>query len=102
MIPSTDSRRHFPRIAVEGEVSLVELATGARRTAILSDLSGGGMSFQTDTAVAIGDELQVAIEPTLKITPPLYARGVVLRCVPSRGGYLVSVATRAMDSQAAA
>ena len=99
MILPDDSRRRHPRMSIEAAVSLVELNTGARRDAVLSDLSSGGMSFQTDTAVAIGDELQVAIEPALKITPPLYARAVVLRCVPARGGYHVSVATRSMDSQ---
>jgi hypothetical protein len=98
MIVSEDSRRLLPRIGVETPVTLVEVASGARRTVLLSDLSGGGMSFHTDRAVAVGAEIEVAIVPSLAVTPPLYARGRVLRCGPDDGQFRVAVVTESMDT----
>jgi hypothetical protein len=98
MIPPEDSSRLYPRIAVETPVSVVETLTGAKRTATLADLSTGGMSFRTSSALAVGVELEVGIVPTLAITPPLYARAVVVRCVPSEGEFLVSLSTQAMGA----
>ena len=96
MIPPEDTRRLYPRIAVETPVSVVETATGAQRQATLVDLSGGGMSFHTPAALTVGVELEVGIVPALAITPPLYARALVVRCVPSQGEFLVSVSTQSM------
>ena len=98
MVVPEDARRLHPRIAVEALVSLVDIDSGARSTAVLSDLSAGGMSFYTEAPVEIGAEVEVGIVPPLAITPPLYARAQVLRCVPANGQYRVAVATHTMDS----
>ena len=98
MIPAEDTRRLYPRIAVESPVTVVESMTGAQRAATLADLSTGGLSFHTPAALAVGLELEVGILPALNITPPLYAGAVVVRCVPSQGEFLVSVSTQSMSA----
>jgi hypothetical protein len=54
--------------------------SGTRKTGIVSDLSGDGISIIIDQAVEPGTEVRVSIQPENQVTPPLDVTMEVVRC----------------------
>ncbi len=73
------------RFRVDGEAEL--------QTAVVKDLSGGGLSLMSPTSVAAESRLAVEVMPGKSITPPLSAWVKVIRCDKADDeGYLLACA----------
>lgn len=89
-------RRIFPRKQAHGHVAVHRLdhSVPARRQPVLSmslrDISLGGLSALSDTAVNRGERLSVLL-PSQGTQHAWGAYGRVLRCDPSGMGYRVAV-----------
>jgi hypothetical protein len=73
-------KRDFPRMAVNCAARFRVVGKQETGTAIVKDLSGGGLLLWTDDEVASGDLLNVEVMPGKSITPPLHAVVEVIRC----------------------
>ncbi len=73
-------KRDLPRMQLDCPARLEMLEDGATGTAIVQNLSGGGMLFTFKQALEIGRLLRVRIEPLRNVTPPMVADVRVLRC----------------------
>jgi hypothetical protein len=89
-----DEKRNFIRMCME--CSMVYIRTdGSRHEAIARDLSGSGLGFITDQALALGELLTVQVTLSHEVVAPLRAEVEVVRVQPAAaGGYAIGVSIR--------
>lgn len=73
-------KRNFYRMNLDCSAEYAINGSGSRKTGIVSDLSGDGISIIVDHAVEPGTEVWVSIQPENPVTPPLDITMQVIRC----------------------
>ncbi|MDH5572091.1 MAG: PilZ domain-containing protein [Gammaproteobacteria bacterium] len=74
-----DEKRDFIRINVESDMSLRVDGKTEMETAKVTNLSGRGMMFITDSVLKLESIVEVKINPEKAITPPLHAMVRIVR-----------------------
>lgn len=57
--------------------------SGDKKCGMMKNLSGDGVLFIAEQAIAPGTEIRIAITPENSVTPPLNVTVEVLRCDPA-------------------
>lgn len=78
-------RRNFPRMDVECPARYRVDGDNETATAIVTNISGGGMRMVTDRALAAASRISIVVVPGKAITPPLSAVVEVVSCDPIEG-----------------
>jgi c-di-GMP-binding flagellar brake protein YcgR len=92
MIGQND-QRSFYRMMVNAEcvIALDNVESQQKLQAVCRDLSATGMAVELDTAVDVGQEVNVAITSTNAQIPSLNAKGKVLRCAAEGDMWVVGI-----------
>lgn len=80
MTQDYSEKRNFYRMNLDCGAEYSINGSGNRKTGIVSDLSGDGISIIVDQAVEPGTEVRVCIQPENQVTPPLDITMQVVRC----------------------
>ncbi len=86
-----EEKRDYIRMVVDCEVSCTDPGDGQVYPGRAIDLSGKGICLTLEKSFAPGAELEVRIEPTQTLVPPLHARVEVVRVEPDLAGNLFRV-----------
>ena len=73
-------KRDFPRMTMDSPARYREDGGSAVVSALVKDLSSGGLMLQSEQSHETGSRLAVEIRPGKNITPPLHALVTVNRC----------------------
>jgi hypothetical protein len=71
MIVGRKDKRDFIRMDISSEIDFCQSGSSVNFKGLTLDLSASGLSFETETPVAVGDTLAVVVNPGVDITPPL-------------------------------
>jgi len=86
-----NEKRDFIRMKINSPVTVMH--AGSSYKAICKDLSGTGLSIQTDQALPVGDDVTISIEQDGKSHLPFNAEAKISRVQPGNsGGYLIGLA----------
>lgn len=89
----SQERRRLPRMRFDCPMTVRPVGTHADRRAHARSLSGAGLLFDMDEAIALGTRMEVFAQPPLPVTAPLWADVTVVRCeslVGSSDRYLIA------------
>jgi hypothetical protein len=87
-----DEKRDFIRMTVDCVLTLREVAGGREYAGRCVNLSSTGAMVRFDEAPALGQRLELLIEPRLALVPALNALVEVVRVLPAAdGGFEVGV-----------
>lgn len=86
-------KRDFHRMSMDSRI-LVTDGSGESFSGICKDLSGSGIQIFLDKPVNVGAELHTLLPSASDQFPPFEAIVEVLRCEPSRDGFLVGTAIK--------
>jgi len=87
-----DERRGFKRMDAECKVVFRVTGTEKLHRGISKDLSGTGVSFETDIDIEAAQAIDISIQPELNSIQPLNAIAEVIRCSAIGGGRFVIAA----------
>lgn len=73
-------KRNFQRMALDCSLEYSIAADDKTYQGKIQNLSGKGVLFQGDKAIALGVQLQITVSPVNDITPPMVADVRVTRC----------------------
>lgn len=73
-------KRDFFRMNMDCNMEYTVNGSGTRLCGHIKNLSGNGISFFAEQAIAAGTRIQVSIKPENPITPPLDLTIEVIRC----------------------
>jgi len=80
MLTDHAEKRNFFRMNLECTAEYIINGSGNKKSGVISDLSGDGISLIADQSVEPGTEVRVSITPENDVTPPLEVIMEVLRC----------------------
>jgi len=80
MATDYSEKRNFFRMNLECIADYTINGSGNRKSGVVSNLSGDGISIIADQSVTPGTEVRVSIKPENDVTPPLEVVMEVLRC----------------------
>jgi len=83
-------KRNFFRMHMDCDMEYTVNGSDNKQCGLLASLSGDGISFFVEEAVAEGTEIKVSIAPENGITPPLNATIQVLRCEADDNRYMIA------------
>lgn len=83
-------KRNFFRMNMDCDLEFTVNGAGSSQCGVLDNLSGDGISFYAEEAVADGTAIKISISPENGITPPLHATIEVLRCEAEGDRYKIS------------
>ena len=72
-------QRNFIRMEVNSKVEFKRGDSGPTYTATAIDISAIGIRFVSETAIELGEVLNVTVYPGAEITPPLHATVTIKR-----------------------
>ena len=81
-----DEKRDFIRINIDCDMSYRVAGKNEMDTAKVTNLSGRGMMFITDSELEMESIIEVKINPEKTITPPLHANVRIVRVNKQRSG----------------
>ncbi len=94
-----DNRREFLREPISTPVFVTPEGASAPLRATLRDLSGGGLSFVTDTELTAGECVKIMLPLEESEGRPLLLWATALRCDPEDGGFRVQGAWHELTTE---
>lgn len=85
-----DEKRGFRRLTLDCKMVVRDIAGGVDYEVIGRDLSADGISFIADQPFAAGATLEIRIEPSATLVPPLRAEIEILRSTADGDSCLVA------------
>lgn len=80
MATDYSEKRNFFRMNLECIAEYTINGSGNKKSGVVSDLSGDGISLIADQSVEPGTEVRVSIQPENEVTPALEVVMEVIRC----------------------
>lgn len=90
MEQQSDNRRDFLRMEVAARLQFSVADDPTVFEGVSRNLSAGGLLFETERALSVGQELRVRVLPEHQHIPPLTATLRVTRVEPEGAGFLVA------------
>jgi len=84
---SIDEKRHFIRMQIDCPMRIKSDGVEGQSWGVVKNLSGSGLMFWANQSYREDDLIELILEPTNPITPPLIAKAWVQRCdsLPEEG-----------------
>lgn len=87
MIIGKSDKRDFIRMSIDSELTFCRPGSKQSYSGKTIDLSATGMRFITKAPVAIGEMLEIVVNPGVAITPPLEVTMAVVRVLETEEGH---------------